>query len=67
MRTQGNLLYPVSPEDSMELMKRTAPNEEAVASEDVDGDDNLSRHFFGNKELVEHGKGKQEGNLHRYQ
>lgn len=51
----------------MEFMKRTAPNDEAVASEDVDGEENLSRHFFGNKELVEHGKGKQERNLHRYQ
>ena len=35
-------------------MEQTAPNEEAVASEDVDGDESSSRHFFGNKELLEH-------------
>ena len=51
----------------MEFMKRTAPNDEAVASEDVDGEENFSRHFFGNKKLVEHGNCKHERNLHRYQ
>ena len=35
-------------------MEPTVPNEEAVASEDVDADDSNSRHFFGNKELFEH-------------
>ena len=49
-------------------MESTAPNEEAVASEDVDGDESSSRHFFGNKELLEHTLNKnQDSNLHQYQ
>lgn len=49
----------------MELLRQTVP-EEAVASEDVDGDDSQTRHFFDNKELVEHGNVKRHGNLHQY-
>ena len=49
--------------NSIELMLPTTsavglfglPNDEAVASEDVEGDENSSHHFFGgNKELLEH-------------
>ena len=46
--------------NSIELMLPTslgllAHQDEAVASEDVEGDENSSHHFFGaNKELLEH-------------
>ena len=49
------LLHSVSMDNSIELMEPNAPNEEAVASEDVDADDSNSRHYFGNnKEQFEH-------------
>ena len=61
------MLGSVSIDDSIELLKQTAAADEAVASEDVDGEENISRHMFGgNKELFEHVKNKQETNLHRY-
>ncbi len=42
-------------DNSIELMLPSSPNDEAVASEDVEGDENSSHHFFGaNKELLEH-------------
>jgi len=42
--------------------------QEEVASEDVEGDENSSHHFFGiNKELFEHTQAKsKDGNLHHY-
>ena len=55
-------------DNSIELMESTAPNDEAVACEDVDGEESSSRHYFGNKELLEHTLNKnQDSNLHQYQ
>ena len=62
MPLKHNLLFSVAPEDSIELLKQTVP-EEAVASEDVDGEDSQMRHFFDNKELIEHSNAKHQGNL----
>lgn len=58
----------MSIENSIELMQPQMPNEEAVASEDVDGDESSNHHFFGgNKELFELTQSKRkDSNLVRY-
>ena len=58
-RDKAALLLHSQIDNSIELMEPTAPNEEAVASEDVDAEDSNSRHCFGNnKELFEHTQSK---------
>ena len=62
------LINSISINNSIELMLPNSLNEEAVASEDVEGDENSSHHFFGgNKELLELTQSKRkDSNLHKY-